>query len=165
MTVTNVSKDLEALTLTITCEFAAGVERVWQVWADPRQLERWWGPPTYPATVTDHDLVPGGRVSYYMTGPEGDTPGGWWRIIAVEEPHRLEFKDGFTDDDGEPNEDMPTTVTEVTLETIAGGATRMTMVSTFPSLEAMEQLMAMGAEEGMRLAVGQVDGLIEAGPA
>ena len=165
MTVTNVSKDLETLTLTITCEFAAGVERVWQVWADPRQLERWWGPPTYPATVTDHDLVPGGRVSYYMTGPEGDTPGGWWRIIAVEEPHRLEFKDGFTDDGGEPNEDMPTTVTEVTLETIAGGATRMTMVSTFPSLEAMEQLLAMGAEEGMRLAVGQVDGLIEAGPA
>jgi uncharacterized protein YndB with AHSA1/START domain len=160
-----VSKDLETLTLTITCEFAAGVERVWQVWADPRQLERWWGPPTYPATVTDHDLVPGGRVSYYMTGPDGDTPGGWWRIIAVEEPHRLEFKDGFTDDDGEPDEHMPTTDTEVTLETIAGGATRMTMVSTFPSLEAMEQLLAMGAEEGMRLAVGQVDGLIEAGPA
>ncbi len=165
MTVTNVSKDLEGLSLTITCEFAAGVERVWQVWADPRQLERWWGPPTYPATVTDHDLVPGGRVSYYMTGPGGDTPGGWWRIIAVEEPHRLQFKDGFTGDDGEPDEDMPTTVTEVTLEPIAGGATRMTMVSTFPSLEAMEQIMEMGAEEGMRLAVGQIDGLIEAGPA
>ncbi len=165
MTVTNVSKDLAGLTLTITCEFAASVERVWQVWADPRQLERWWGPPTYPATVTDHDLVPGGRVSYHMTGPGGDTPGGWWHIIAVEEPNRLEFKDGFTGDDGEPDEDMPTTVTEVTLETIDGGATRMTMVSTFPSLEAMEKLMEMGAEEGMRLAVGQIDGLLEAGPA
>ena len=51
MTVTNVHKDPEALTMTITAEFDAPVERVWQLWADPRQLERWWGPPTYPATV------------------------------------------------------------------------------------------------------------------
>ena len=48
-----------ALTMTITAEFDAPIERVWQLWADPRQLERWWGPPTYPATVVDHDLSPG----------------------------------------------------------------------------------------------------------
>ena len=51
MTVTNVTKDTEALTLTLDAEFAAPPERVWQLWADPRQLERWWGPPAYPATM------------------------------------------------------------------------------------------------------------------
>ena len=61
MTVTNVHKDPDARTMTITAEFDAPVERVWQMWADPRQLERWWGPPTYPATFVDHDLSPGGR--------------------------------------------------------------------------------------------------------
>ncbi|MEJ7695518.1 MAG: SRPBCC domain-containing protein [Candidatus Limnocylindrales bacterium] len=47
MTVTAVRKDPEDLTLTITAQFDASPERVWQLWADPRQLERWWGPPTY----------------------------------------------------------------------------------------------------------------------
>ncbi len=46
MTVISSHKDPEALTLTIVAEFNAGAERLWQVWEDPRQLERWWGPPT-----------------------------------------------------------------------------------------------------------------------
>ena len=61
MPVTDVQQDLDNLTLTITADFAAPVERIWQVYADPRQLEKVWGPPTYPATVVDHDLTPGGR--------------------------------------------------------------------------------------------------------
>ena len=60
MTVTGVHEGPRALTMTVTAEFDAPVERVWQLWADPRQLERWWGPPTYPATVVEHDLAPGG---------------------------------------------------------------------------------------------------------
>ena len=54
------------------------IARVWALWADPRKLERWWGPPTFPATVLEHDLRPGGKVSYYMTSPEGEstTDGG-----------------------------------------------------------------------------------------
>jgi len=90
VTVTDVRKDTTALTMTINCEWDAPIERVWQLWADPRQLERWWGPPTYPATVVDHDLTPGGRVNYYMTGPDGDQPRGWWRVIAVDPPHRAD---------------------------------------------------------------------------
>ena len=72
MTVTGVRKNPETLTMTLDAEFDASLERVWQLWADPRKLERWWGPPTYPATVTAHDLRSGGRVEYHMTGPEGD---------------------------------------------------------------------------------------------
>ena len=52
MTVTAVRKDPDTLTMTLDAEFEAPPERVWQLWADPRQLERWWGPPTYPATFT-----------------------------------------------------------------------------------------------------------------
>ena len=71
MTITSVQKDPDARTMTITADFDASVDRVWQLWADPRQLERWWGPPTHPATVVDHDLSPGGKVSYFVTGPDG----------------------------------------------------------------------------------------------
>ncbi len=109
MTITSVRKDPEALTMTIAVELDATVERAWQLWADPRQLERWWGPPTYPATVVDHDLATGGGVTYFMTGPDGDKAHGWWQVLAVEPPNRLELKDGFADAAGTPNETMPTT--------------------------------------------------------
>ena len=42
MTVTAVRKDPRRLTLTVEAEFDASVERIWQLWADPRQLEHWW---------------------------------------------------------------------------------------------------------------------------
>src|SRR5215213_954066 len=74
MTLKDVKKDPDNLSMVVTAEFNAPVERVWQLWADPRQLERWWGPPTYPATFTSHDLAPGSRVEYHMTGPSGDRP-------------------------------------------------------------------------------------------
>ena len=160
MTVTSVHKDPEALSMTITAELDATVERSWQLWADPRQLERWWGPPTYPATVVDHDLTTGGRVTYFMTGPEGDKFHGWWEVLAAEPPRRLEIRDGFADDSGTPNESMPTTTTVVTLTERPGGGTLMVINAAFPSLEAMEQLMSMGVEEGMAAALGQIDGIL-----
>ena len=42
MTVTAVRKEARARTLTLVAEFDAPPERVWQLWSDPRQLERWW---------------------------------------------------------------------------------------------------------------------------
>ena len=162
MSVTTVDKDPEAMTMTITSEFEAPIGRVWQLWADPRQLERWWGPPTYPATVVDHDLSPGGSVNYFMTGPEGDQPRGWWRVLAVDAPNRLEFEDGFADDAGEPNPDMPTMTIRVTLNEQAGG-TRMAIETTFPSMEAMDQMLSMGMDEGMTSAVAQIGDLLRAG--
>jgi uncharacterized protein YndB with AHSA1/START domain len=162
MTVTSVEKDPEALTMTIVSEFDAPIQRVWQLWDDPRQLERWWGPPTYPATVVEHDLTPGGAVTYYMTGPDGDQPHGWWRVLAVDPPRRLEFEDGFADDAGVPNPDLPVTTGRVTLSEQPGGGTRMVIETTFPSVEAMEQILAMGMEEGITAALGQCDDILRA---
>lgn len=161
MTVTNVEKDAEALTLTLTAEFAAPVAQVWQQWADPRKLERWWGPPTYPATVVDHDLSPGGAVAYFMTGPDGAKFHGWWRILTVDAPNGLSFEDGFADDSGAPSETMPVSVIRVSI-TESAGATRMAIETTFPSTAAMEQLISMGMAEGMAEAVGQLDALLAA---
>lgn len=160
MTVTAVHKDPEVLTMTITSEFAATPDRVWLLWADPRQLERWWGPPTYPATVTAHDLRPGGRVDYFMTGPEGDQHRGYWNVLEVDAPRALVFRDGFADDSGAPNPDLPVNTTKVTIEAIGADRAEMTIASIFPSAEAMEQLIAMGMEEGMSSALGQIDGLL-----
>jgi uncharacterized protein YndB with AHSA1/START domain len=163
MTVTAIRKDPDKLTMTLDAEFEATPERVWQLWADPRQLERWWGPPTYPATFTSLDLRAGGRASYFMTGPDGKpvTPHGYWEIVSVDPPRRIEMLDGFANADGTPNEDMPGPgAMNVTIEPIGNGHTRMTIENVFPDQTAMEQLLAMGQEEGMTQAVGQIDAIL-----
>jgi uncharacterized protein YndB with AHSA1/START domain len=164
MTVTDVSRDAESLTMTLTAEFDVPVERAWDLWADPRQLERWWGPPTYPATFTDHELRPGGRSNYFMTGPEGDRHFGWWAIRSADAPTSIELEDGFSDDTGTPNAEMPTMLMRVELTERAGGGTTMVVTTTFPSVEAMEQMLAMGMDEGMREAIGQIEGILAGAP-
>ncbi len=159
MTGITVDKDAAALTMTVTSQFDAPVERVWTVWSDPRLLERWWGPPLYPATVVDHDLTPGGRVTYYMTGPDGDRFYGYWQVGAVETPSSLDFDDGFADDQHRPDDSSPPIATAVRLAGTAAGTT-MSITSTFVSTEAMQQVLAMGAEEGIVLALGQIGPLL-----
>jgi len=160
MTVTAVRTDPQRLTLTIEAEFAASVERVWQLWADPRQLERWWGPPTYPATVTKHDLWPGSRIEYHMTGPTGDQPHGYWDVLAVEPPHRLLLRGGCASDDGTPDTDMPISTLRVGIAEVAPGRTRMTIETLFPNTAALEHALAMGTDQGQSQAVSQIDAIL-----
>jgi uncharacterized protein YndB with AHSA1/START domain len=159
MSVTNVDKDFDNLTLTLIADFDAPGDEVWQLWADPRRLERWWGPPTYPATFEAHDLTPGGEVTYYMTSPEGEKYRGWWRITSVDPPKAIEFTDGFADADGTPSADMPVTTVRMELAEHDGG-TRMELRSVFDTRAQMEQLDAMGMAEGLRQSVGQMDALL-----
>jgi uncharacterized protein YndB with AHSA1/START domain len=160
MSITSIEKDAERLTMTVTAEYDVSAERAWQLWDDPRQLERWWGPPTYPATVREHDLAPGGRVAYFMTGPEGDTHHGYWKVLESDAPRHLVISDGFADDTGAPNDDLPTTQMTVAITDRSPSGVVVTIESRFPSLEAMEQLMAMGMDEGMREAMGQIDAIL-----
>ena len=160
MSVTQVLKDTEKLTMTMVAEYDVTAERAWQLWDDPRQLERWWGPPFYPATFVDHDLRPGARVTYFMTGPTGDQPRGFWDVLEVEAPRRLVVQDGFADETWTPIDVMPSTRMVLDIADREGGGVTMTVTSTFASLEAMEQLIAMGMEEGMTLAMGQIDAIL-----
>ena len=161
MSVTSVDTDYDNLTLTLIADFEAPIDQVWELWSDPRKLEGWWGPPGYPATFEKHDLMPGGEVTYFMTGPEGDRSHGMWRMTAVEPPTSLQFTDAFADADGTPVADMPLSTVRVEL-TERDGGTRMEMQSAFESREDMEKVVNMGTPEGLQQAVGQMDDLLGA---
>jgi uncharacterized protein YndB with AHSA1/START domain len=165
MTVADIRTDPANRTLTVVAELDATVARAWELWADPRQLERWWGPPGFPATFERHELVAGGVATYVMNGPDGQQPRGWWRVRSVDPPHSLEIDDGFGDVDA-PDEHLPVLLMRVRLEPIEGTAesgrarTRMTITSTFASDEAMQQVLEMGMAEGMSAAIGQIDAVL-----
>ena len=159
MPITTVTSNADTLTLTVVGDYPVAVQRLWDAYSDPRQLERFWGPETWPATFTRHDMSAGGRSEYYMTGPDGSRARGWWHFHAVEPGRRFEVEDGFAHEDGRPNETMPTMRMVFTFEPTTSGS-RMTSVTYFPSVEAMQQLVEMGMVEGLRSALGQLDGLL-----
>lgn len=160
MPVTNVVKDLAARTLTLTAELDATVERAWQLYADPRQLERWWNPPGVPLTITDHDLSVGGFVRATVIGPGGEKADAYWRITAVDAPHGLAWEDGFLDDQGKPRTDVTPTTAQVSLAGRAGGGTVMTVVVTFHSDESMQMYLGMDLAAQMTESFGQIDALL-----
>ena len=159
MPVTNVTHDLDSRTLTIHAEFSAPIDRVWDIYADPRKLEKIWGPPQYPATVVDHELKTGGRVNYYMTGPEGDKHCGFWNVLEVDEPHRFVFEDGFADAEFNPVPEMPVSKSVFSFAE-ESGRTTATFISTYETAEALQQVLDMGMIEGATAAMNQIDAVL-----
>jgi uncharacterized protein YndB with AHSA1/START domain len=158
--VTELDINFDSLTMSITTELSASREEVWQLWSNPRLLEKWWGPPTYPATFVTLDLVPGGRVWYFMSGPNGERVDGWWTVEIVEAPALLTFQDGFADDTGTANPAMPIMQSTIHIEAVEADRTRMRIEFRFATIEQMQQIMDRGMEEGMKAAMSQIDALL-----
>lgn len=158
--ITSVDKDLTNLTMTVVADFPAPVPRLWDAYADPRQIERFWGPPEWPATFTRHDLYPGGRSEYYMTGPDGERSHGYWEFTAVNDGQSFEVIDGFAAENGQPLQEMPSMRMVFTFEETSTGS-RLTNTTYFSTLEELEQLIRMGMEEGATAAMGQIDEVLE----
>jgi uncharacterized protein YndB with AHSA1/START domain len=159
MPVTSVTTDPQALTMTLVGDFPVPVERLWSAFADPRQLERFWGPPGYPATFDTYDLRPGGIAFYWMTSPEGARFYGHWEFAEVEKPSRIVVLDSFADAEGAIDPSVPTGRMELIFESTASGS-RFTALSIFETTEALEQILAMGQVEGMTQSIGQLDAVL-----
>ena len=159
MPITSVEKDLDQLTITIVADFAAPLRRLWDAYADPRQIERFWGPPSYPATFLRHDAAAGGRSVYKMTGPAGDEHYGCWEWTDVAAPASFDVIDWFADESGEPNTGLPPTKMSFAFEATDAGS-RLTATSRFDSVEQMQQLLEMQMLEGTKEAMSQIDDVL-----
>jgi uncharacterized protein YndB with AHSA1/START domain len=159
MPITSVTKDTEALTLTVVADFVATPRRLWDAYLDPRLLERFWGPPTYPALFTRHDGCVGGRSEYAMTGPDGDVSRGYWEWRTVDELKGFEVRDGFANPDGTANPQMPSMRMSFAFEATPNGS-RVSTTTYFNSVDELHKLLGMGMEQGMSEAMGQMDAVL-----
>lgn len=159
MPITSVTSDPAALSLTVVGDYPVPVERLWDAFADPRQLERFWGPPTWPATFVRHDLTVGGRSEYFMTGPDGEQAGGNWVFETVEPQRGFTVIDAFANEDGSVNDNLPSMRMDMRFEPTDAGS-RFICVTTFPDVRAMETVLGMGMQEGLTAAMGQMDDVL-----
>ena len=57
--------------IVTTRRFAASREQLFDAWADPARLARWWGPKGFRNTFDTFELRPGGEWRFVMHGPDG----------------------------------------------------------------------------------------------
>jgi uncharacterized protein YndB with AHSA1/START domain len=154
MPLTSITNDAAKLTLTVVGDYPVSQQRLWDAFADPRQLERFWGPSFAPATFTHYDFKVDGRAEYFLSLPEGKTWIGSWKFIAVNPISAFEACDG---EDNAEDEDMPAGM-KFSFETTSTGS-RVSIVTQFSSVEAMEQTTP-GMEQGLRAAIPQLDAVL-----
>jgi uncharacterized protein YndB with AHSA1/START domain len=156
MPVIDVTNDADTLTMTLSAGFAAPVDRLWRAFTEPRQLERFWGPPGWPATFDSFDFTVGGRSNYHMTSPQGEVSRGTWEFIRIDEGSGFEVLDAFADEHGAPVADIPAMRMVFRFEPTDEGS-KLSTVTYFASAESLEQAVEMGMVEGLTLAIGQLD--------
>lgn len=156
MPLTSITQNPSTLTLTVVGDYAVPQRRLWDAFADARQLERFWGPAFAPATFTRHEFRAGGRAEYFLRLPDGKRWNGSWKFTAVDPIRSFAANDG---DGNVEDPNMPAGMT-FTFEATPAGS-RVTIVTRFSSVEAMEETIP-GMEEGLRSAMPQLDALLAA---
>lgn len=159
MPITSITKDLDALTMTVVADFPVPVRRLWDAYADPRQIERFWGPVEYPARFHRHDMAVGGESHYVMHGPDGDVSRGWWEFLEVVDGERFVVLDGFADPDGSKSDVAPPMRMDFVFEATDTGS-RLTTTTLFATIETLQQMIDMGMEQGMQSAMSQIDAVV-----
>ncbi len=137
--------------IVLTRHFAASPTLVWQAYTECQHLAHWWGPHGWELTHCTIDLRPGGKWHYCMAGEyEGQLEESWGLATyeKIDAPHRLEYREGFADQDGNLLPDMAEMGITVTFEAVDGG-TLMTSVTLFDSAESRQQTLDMGVEAGI----------------
>jgi uncharacterized protein YndB with AHSA1/START domain len=65
---------------------------VFNAFADPARLPRWWGPKGFTNTIHQFDLKPGGRCRLTMHGPNGVDYHNEKEFTEVVKPERIVFQ-------------------------------------------------------------------------
>jgi uncharacterized protein YndB with AHSA1/START domain len=149
----------EHKTMTVERSFDAPRERVWAAWTQSELLEKWWAPLPWKARTRSFDFTEGGHWHYYMEGPKGERHWCLVRYRTIETLKRFAGFDGFCDEEGTPNPDMPA----MDWNNAFGGDGKRTDVRvtiTFVSAEDMKRIVEMGFREGFTMGLDQLDAML-----
>lgn len=167
MTATS-STQLSDKDIVISREFTAPRQLVWDVWTQPKHIEKWFGPKGFTTRVESLDFKVGGRSSYVMIGPDGTeypSSGVYREIVPIEKIVTTdEFGEGFDDIEAMKNVDLPQGMVSTFLFDDLGERTKLTIITSHPTVEDRKKHEAMGVVDGWNTSLDKLDAyLAEAG--
>lgn len=151
----------EKNTMTITREFAARRQLVWDCHTRSELLDQWFAPKPLTTKTKSMDFQEGGHWLYVMVDPSGPEYWGRMDYKKIRPIDNYTALDGFCNATGALNPDLPRAEWDVTF-TEQGGHTLVHTVVTYPSPEAIQQVIDMGMKEGMTSTMERLDELLAA---
>jgi len=147
-------------TVNVEREFAANLDLVWDAWTKPEILDQWWAPKPYRTVTKSMDFREGGMWLYYMLSPENDKH--WCKndYLKIDPKKSYSGLDAFCDENGVTNKDMPRTQWNNTF-TENADKTLVSIVATYESLADLEKIISLGFQEGLTMALENLDAYIE----
>jgi uncharacterized protein YndB with AHSA1/START domain len=136
--------DIQNYTLSLTRDFNAPREKVFQAWTDPEILMQWFGPQGVITESARIDLKVGGKYEYTLKLPDGNIATHQGEYREIDPPNKLVFT-GILDGqgcEGSAGLDAETVIT-IELEDV-GSATRLTLTHDFLPTEASKESHAFG---------------------
>jgi len=140
--------------------------KVWEAYADANIFAKWYSTNGWTTRVKHFDFTAGGYTLFAMKCEDenqkmfGQESWNKSEFSSVTPIDTFTYKDSFSDEDGNSNENMPTTEITVILEEV-NDATKITSVSIFDSKEGLQQALAMGMEEGIKQTFSKLANIIE----
>lgn len=145
--------------LTVAREFAGERQLVWDCHTKQELLDRWFAPKGLTTKTRHMDFRDGGYWHYAMVTPDGQQ--FWNRLdyVTIDPIDSYTAKDGFCDEAGIVNPDMPRSDWTVTFAD-ASDRTLVTTVVRYASPEDMQKAIDMGLEGGMASTMERLDELL-----
>lgn len=147
--------------IVITREFAAPRQLVWEVWTEPKHVEKWFGPKGFSTRVDKLEFKVGGRSVYVMIGPDGTeypSSGVFKEITPIEKIVTTdEFGEGFDEIEAMKNVDLPQGMVTTYLFDDLGKRTKLTLITSHPTVEDKEKHEAMGVVEGWNTSLDKAE--------
>lgn len=147
-------------TITIKREFAANRQLVWDAYTKSELLDQWFAPKPLTTKTRSMDFREGGYWLYAMVEPEGKEHWGRMDYVKIHPIDYYTALDGFCDENGELNPQLPRANWEVTFQDLAENSLVQTLV-TYKSLDALEMVIQMGMKEGLMSTLERLDDLLK----
>ncbi|WP_308911281.1 SRPBCC domain-containing protein [Pseudokordiimonas caeni] len=147
-------------TVTVKREFAAGRQLVWDCHTKSELLDRWFAPKPLTTKTKSMEFREGGHWHFAMIDPEGNE---YWSLMEYRTINPIDgysAYDGFSDETGAPNMDMPRSTWDVTFTEVASDRTMVSTLVVYGSLAELETVLQMGMQEGLTSTLERLDELL-----
>ncbi|CAA7385926.1 SRPBCC family protein [Chryseobacterium fistulae] len=153
------NKDFDSNSVYVMKIYNTEVSKVWEYFTKSELLDQWWAPKPWKCETTKQDFKKGGVWLYSMVGPNGERHYAQVKYGEISEHRSFDGVDAFCDESGTINENFPQAKWLMGFTGVEEG-TKVTVNIHFPTVEDMKKQVEMGFEEGFKMGLNQLEGIL-----
>lgn len=147
----------ETKTVSITKEFDAERDLVWDAYTKPELLDQWWAPKPLTSRTKVMDFKVGGRRFYAMVTPDGNELWVLQKYTSITPKTNFKLFNAFADE----NENLELPGSDWDLNFSEQDGTTTVSISIYnESLERLERMIAFGFVEGTKMQLQNLEELL-----